>query len=251
MFRGKRRHGQLIAATRRVAELDTPTRAAMWTLYRTYYTGAEEHRFAADLDGKEEVIIVCDAADGSLQGFTTLTSYRHEADGRRLRVLFSGDTIIAAPYQGQTALQRAFVRYLMLLVVRHPREEVYWFLISKGYKTYLLLSRNFLEYWPRHDRPTPRSAAAILASLGRARFGDAYRQETGIIRFDPPGPRLEAWVAPVEPAALERPDVRYFLERNPGWAEGDELCCIGRVDLAMGMNYLRRLVARRLRRARP
>jgi len=234
-----------------VASLDGATRAAMWALYRAYYARADEARFFADLDDKREVILVRDAADRSLQGFTTLLTYRHALEGRRLRVLFSGDTIIAAPYQGQTALQRAFVRYLMRLVVRHPREPVYWFLISKGYKTYLLLSRNFIEYWPRHDRPTPPHAAAILASLARDRFGDAFRPDTGIVRFDPPGPRLQDWVAPVAPSALAHPDVRFFVEMNPGWAEGDELCCVGRVDLAMGLNYLRRLLGRTLRRARP
>jgi len=222
----------------------------MWSLYRAHYARAEEARFLADLDDKQEVIVVRDAVDGSLQGFTTLKTYAHEVDGRRLRILFSGDTIIAAPYQGQTALQRAFVRYLMRLVVRHPREPIYWFLISKGYKTYLLLSRNFLEYWPRHDRPTPPRAAAILASLARDRFGEAYRPDTGTLRFDPPGPRLEDWVAPLEPRALAHPDVRFFVDKNPGWADGDELCCIGRVDLAIGLNYLRRLLLRRVRRAR-
>ena len=34
-----------------------------------------------------------------------------------------------------------------------------------------------------------------------------------------------------------------------GADDGDELCCVGRVDLAMGANYLRRL-ARRVVRAR-
>lgn len=234
-----------------MATLDTATRAAMWALYRAYYARADEPRFFADLDDKREVILVRDAADHTLQGFTTLVSYPHVVDGRRVRVLFSGDTIIAAPYQGQTALQRAFVRYLMRLVVRHPREPVYWFLISKGYKTYLLLSRNFLEYWPRHDRPTPPHALAMLTSLARARFGDAYRPDTGIVRFEPPGPRLEEWVAPLAPSALAHPDVRFFVERNPGWAEGDELCCVGRVDLAMGLNYVRRLLRRTLGRTRP
>lgn len=181
-----------------------------------------------------------DAARRELQGFTTLCAYPHEVDGRRVRVVFSGDTVIAAPYQGQTALQRAFVRYVMGVVVRH-REPVYWFLISKGYKTYLLMSRNFLEYWPRHERPTPPAAAALIASLARRRFGASFRERDGVVRFEPPGPRLLGWVAPVEPHALAQPDVRFFLAQNPGWADGDELCCVGRVDLWMGLNYLRRL----------
>ena len=241
------RAGTLVAETVAVASLDRATREAMWALYASYYDRADAARFQADLSEKDDVIVVRDAADGSVQGFTTLCSYAHEVDGKRVRVVFSGDTIIAQAYQGQSALQRAFVRYVMRAVLRH-REPVYWFLISKGYKTYLLMSRNFLEYWPRHDRPTPAWPAALLRSLASARFGRHYRADLGIVRFDPPGPRLLAWVAPVEAAARERPDVAFFLAANPGWADGDELCCVGRVDLAMGTNYLRRLAGRLGRR---
>lgn len=233
---------RLSAETRSVRTLDRATRVAMWALYRGTYDRADEARFLADLDQKDDVIIVRDAL-GALQGFTTLCCYRHGG----VRVVFSGDTVIAAPFQGQTALQRAFVGYVMRVVVR-AREPVYWFLISKGYKTYLLLSRNFLEYWPRHDRPTPAAAQALLASLARERFGAAYRPEQGIVRFEPPGPRLEPGVAPLDPREADRPDIRFFEVHNPGWVNGDELCCIGRVDLAMGLNYVRRLVLRRVRR---
>lgn len=221
----------------------------MWRLYESYYDRCDEPRFRADLADKDDVILVRDAADGSLQGFTTLCSYPHEVGGRTHRVVFSGDTIIAAPYQGQSALQRAFVRYVMGVAWRHRRDPVHWFLISKGYKTYLLMSRNFVEYWPRWDRETPPAARELVSSLARRRFGASFREDLGVVRFDPPGPRLMADVAPIEPAALARPDVAFFVARNPGWADGDELCCVGRVEPAMAANYLRRLGARLARRA--
>lgn len=239
--------GTLVAEIVPVRALDGDTREAMWRLYEAHYERTERPRFMADLDEKDDVIVVRDAADRAVQGFTTLKSYPFpipDGGGREARVVFSGDTIIAPAYQGQTALQRAFVRYVMGVVLRHPRMPVYWFLISKGYKTYLLMSRNFLAYWPRHDRPTPPPAQALLHALAAARFGRDYHPALGIVRFEPPGPRLLAWVAPIEPQALEQPDVRFFLSANPGWADGDELCCVGRVDLAMGLNYLRRLARR-------
>jgi len=241
--------GRLVASTRRVDSLDAATRAAMWELYARYYARVDEARFFADLDEKDDVVIVRDARDRSVQGFTTLRAYTQEVGGRRVRVVFSGDTVIATPYQGQSALQVAFVRYVVGLVVRH-REPVWWFLISKGYKTYLLMSRNFLEYWPRHERATSADGQALIDGLARARFGDAYRPELGVVRFAPPGPRLIAGAAPLDPAAADRPDVRFFFAANPGWEDGDELCCVGRVDLAMALNYLARLAARVGRRVR-
>ena len=78
----------------------------MWALYRTYYDRVDEARSFADLDDKDDVVLVRDRL-GGLQGFTTLARYRHVVDGRAYPIVFSGDTVIATPFQGQTALQRA------------------------------------------------------------------------------------------------------------------------------------------------
>jgi len=42
--------------------------------------------------------------------------------------------------------------------------------------------------------------------------------------------------------------VRFFVQRNPRHAEGDELCCLGKVDLKLWTFYMRKLLRRRLRR---
>ncbi len=252
------RVGRLVAVTVPVGALDAATRAGMWSLYASHYERVSEAVFATDLAAKDDVIVVRDVLDGSLQGFTTIAVRAHDTADRRFTIVFSGDTIIAPAYQGQSALQRAFVRYVVKAALRARGTEVYWFLISKGFKTYLLLSRNFLEYWPRHDRATPEPMRELIAGLARERFGSAFVDEPilgapdpsyGKVRFDPPGARLKPGVAPVSPEALHAPDVRFFVQANPGHDEGDELCCIGRVDLAMGLNYVRRLGLRTVRRA--
>lgn len=238
--------GRLVAETRPVATLEPATRAALWSLYARYYERVDAARFETDLADKDDVIVVRDGGDLSVQGFTTLKVFAHDAPEGAAVVVYSGDTVIAPRYWGQTALQRAFVAYVMRQVVRAWPRPVYWFLISKGVRTYLLMSRNFLAYWPRHDRPTPPAHAAMLAALGRRLFADAYREALGVIRHDPPGPRLAAGLAPLDHDARARPDVGFFLAANPGADEGDELCCLGRVDLAMGANYVRRLARRTL-----
>jgi len=242
--------GRLVASTRQVSTLDAATRTAMWTLYEAFYLRVDRRSFESDLAEKDDVILLRDAGDGSVQGFTTLQVCRHLGPAGPCVIVFSGDTIIAPRYHGQTALQRAFFRYVMATVVHAWRLPVYWFLISKGVRTYLLLSRNFLAYWPRHDAATPPSMRALINELAVERFGAAYQEHLGLVRWQPPGPCLAAGVAPLDPHALSRPDVRFFLEVNPGADEGDELCCLGQVDLAMGANYLKRLTQRALRRRR-
>lgn len=244
-----RRHlqGRLGAETAPVHSLDPQTRQGLWALYHDYYERTDSARFYADLDEKHDIILLRDLSDGTLAGFSTLHVSEVELDGRRTHVIFSGDTIIAPAYHGQSALQRAFVAYIFSVKLRAGSEDVYWFLISKGYKTYLLLARNFLCFWPRHDQPTPPEARALLDTLATTRFGAAYDPSTGVVRFDPPGPKLRAEVAPLpmKPA----PDIAFFDATNPGHADGDELCCIGKVDLELVLAYGRRLatkVGRRL-----
>jgi len=240
--------GWLGAETVVVGELDRETRAAMWALYRAHYERVDEHQFYSDLDDKHHAILLRDLADQSLQGFTTLHVDRLEVDGTPYVIVFSGDTIIAEDYQGQSALHREFVRYIMRVALTSAGARVYWYLISKGYKTYLLLSRNFNEYWPRHDAATPDAMGRLLGEVARRRFGSSFDEASGCIVFEPPGPKLKGHVAPVSESAMRSPDVRFFVEKNPGHADGDELCCLGRVDLQLGLSYAwrwgRRLVVR-------
>lgn len=110
---GRRGAGRLRAHTAVVDAIDMATREAMWRLYAAHYERVNEQVFFADLDAKDDAIVVRDAVDGSVQGFTTLAVRPHREGERRFTIVFSGDTIIAPAYQGQSALQRAFVRYVI------------------------------------------------------------------------------------------------------------------------------------------
>lgn len=223
------------------AEVSPAERQAAWEVFERYYERTDRARFDADLDAKDHVILL--EADGRIVGFSTVC-VEHVGD---VVSVFSGDTVIDAAHHGASALQWAFFRYIASVKARHPRKLVAWFLISKGYKTYLLLARNFPNHWPRRDTPTPPWAQELLVTLARRRFGDALDPERLILRF-PPGThdRLRPDVAPTD--GVTDPDVRYFLQANPGHADGDELCCLGLVDASLITSWpvkqLRRLRTR-------
>lgn len=239
------RRGRLRAELARVVSLTDTTRMALWELYRAHYERVDEARFFADLDGKRDIILLRDPRDQALYGFSTLDVSEHRVGERRFTIVFSGDTLVAASHQGQSALHRAFVGYVLKVALR-SRHPVYWLLISKGYKTYLLLSRNFPEHWPRCDRETPPHIVQLLDVACRDRFGAAWDPGRGIVQFVPPGPRLIEGVSPLPPEHEQPPDIRFFVARNPGHAEGDELCCLGRVNLKLGLGFGWRLLRKRL-----
>lgn len=236
---------RLTATTVPVAALAPAARDAMWALLDRHYTDVTRARFDADLAAKQHAILLW--AGGELRGFSTIAVLDGEAEGRPFRAVYSGDTVIDAEFQGQSALQLAFYRYIFGTRLERPGLPLFWFLISKGYKTYLLLTRNFPEHWPRRDAATPRWQQAVLDQLATRKFGAAYQRDRGILVFDPPQGRLRPGVAPVEVVA-DDPDVAFFVARNPGHADGDELCCLGRVDRQLAYTYAWKAARRRFRR---
>lgn len=235
---------RLTATITPIADLTDAIRAEMWSLFADTYADVDRDSFERDLAAKDHVILL---TDGPLvRGFSTVVrEHRRLASGRAAVVVFSGDTVIHADYRGQTALQWAFFRYIVATKLRWPQRLVVWYLISKGYKTYLLLSRNFTCFFPRRDAGTPDWARALIDELSLARFPDSYDAASGLLRFGAPHGRLKPGVAPVE--GEPDPDVRFFSARNPGHADGDELCCIGvvntRLILAWPLKQVRRLTA--------
>lgn len=232
-----------------VDRLERAERDAMWGLFASYYDAVCPEKFERDLADKRHVFLLRARSDGSVQGFSTITTFERTVQGRRVVGIFSGDTIVAKEHWSQTALQRAFFVYVMKVKLRHPLVPVYWFLISKGYKTYLLLARNFPEYWPRWERPTPAWQTAVLDDFARERYPAAWQPDLGLLRFARCEGRLKGDVARIDARARSLPEVRFFEARNPGHADGDELCCLGRVDARLGVSYTCKLARKALDRA--
>lgn len=227
----------LRATTLPVRSLTPEQRDAAWQIFERYYEGTDRSRFDHDLDAKQHVFLL--QARGRIVGFSTVCV---ERVGDVVSI-FSGDTVLEPAHHGVGALQWAFFKYIVATKLRHPHRLVTWFLISKGYKTYLLLSRNFVTYWPRRDAETPPWARELLVTLARRRFGDALDPDTLVLRFPTDHERLGSNVAPVHDQ--HDPDIRFFVSANPGHAEGDELCCLGIVDARLALSW----PLKRLRRA--
>ena len=211
-----------------VAHLGPADRDAMFALLTRYYDRVERATFDADLAGKQRLIRMFDQ-DGRLAGFSTIQLIPGEEGRRRTLTVFSGDTVVDRDCWGQKALQRAFSRELVRLKLLHLRTRLYWFLISKGHKTYLLMRNNFTMY-PTRDGPTPPGVQATLDRVARLKFSERYDAARGVIAC-PEGVAVKPEVADVPPLEAAAPDVRFFLERNPGWLRGDELCCLAEIRL--------------------
>jgi hypothetical protein len=202
-------------------ELSRRDRDGMFALYARYFANVSQTVFERDLDEKDWVVVLRDD-DGAIDGFSTLM--RLDLEGRT--IFFSGDTIVAQHRWGTTDLGRLWLRHVYSFAATSPR-EVYWFLISSGFRTYRFLPIFFHDFHPRFDRATPE-LRSILDGIAARKFGDAYDAATGVVRLATPAP-LRAGVSDPARRARHDPHVRFFLDANPGHAAGDELACLVRV----------------------
>jgi hypothetical protein len=208
----------------RVGEVTREQRDAMFALMQAHYENVRRDTFERDLGEKRWAIQLL-GASGELCGFSTQTLVEASVGGRPLTALYSGDTIIARQHWGDSALTHVWGR-LALSLIDALDGELYWFLISKGYKTYRFLPIFFHEFYPRHDRATPPGWQAVLDALARGRFGADYDAAAGVVRGGPGKDRLRPGVADLTPERLRDPHVAFFARRNPAHARGDELCCL-------------------------
>lgn len=240
--------GRLEAQTVAVRTLDADTRARAFALFQHAYEGADRSRFERDLAEKQLVILLRDRSSRELKGFSTVLLREVRTRRGPGTVVFSGDTVIDRAYWGQKNLQLAFAKLLITLKLRSPHRRLYWFLISKGWRTYLLLANAFVRAVPRFDTEDDRELRRMLDAHASARFGPQYDAERGIIRYATPHERVRTGLAPVAPDLLDNPHVRFFVERNPGHADGDELACLAEVRAIDLMKLGARFSARALRK---
>jgi hypothetical protein len=216
-------HGQGLARS----ELTRSDIEAMWQIFQEHYDQAERDIFKRDLDGKNWVVLVRDEQQ-AIQGFSTLALYETTVAGRPHSVVYSGDTIIRPEFWGTPELPRTWIK-TVLRASAGMVQPLYWLLISAGYKTYRFLPIFFKEFYPCYNCPTPPDVQALMDQLARQRFGSDYSAETGIARFRVGATPLRAGIAEVTEERLKDPHVAFFVGRNPGHAQGDELVCLTQV----------------------
>ena len=215
------------------AELEPTDRVRMYELLANYFHGTSRAQFESDLAEKELVVLLRDSHTSQIQGFSTLMSITTTIDGREIVAFFSGDTIVAHEYWGETILSKLWSQTVFAEADRiralRPGALVFWFLICSGYKTWRFLPVFFREFYPHPQRLTPPHIKRILDALGERKFGAAYHLEEGVVHF-PFATPLREGVADITEQRLRDPMIAFFQRMNPGHLIGDELACLAEIS---------------------
>jgi hypothetical protein len=228
-----------------VSALTDETREQMFRIYLASYDGSSETIFRADLAAKDEVLLVRAAEE--LVGFTTLRSFHRDWCGRRVRVVYSGDTVIERAHWGQQSLAFAWISRMGALKREQPDVPLFWFLLVKGHRTFRYLpvfGRSFYPHWSVDRSDLKPMADALALEM----FPDDYNPATGVVEYEQSRGHLKPHLALPTPAEMDREGVSFFMERNPGFRYGHELVCLCEVE-EHNMKALTRRLFRKAARA--
>lgn len=211
------------AEASRCDELTDDDRAELQALLAAHFEGVTTEQFANDLAEKNWVLRV--RREGRLVGFSTLLAYCANVRGRAVNVIYSGDTIVAPEAWNSPTLARGWIALVKRVQTTLPPGPCYWLLLSSGFRTYRCLPVFWREFWPCWNRATPPEAAELITTLAKEKFGTRYDADEGVVRLDVPQ-RLRGGLAEVPVQRCADAHVRFFLNKNPGHTEGDELVCL-------------------------
>lgn len=194
----------------------------LFDLFSRFFANTDYDRFLADLSEKHWLIRMQDG--DRLAGFSTQLLLEQVNGVDNVRFLFSGDTIVHPDYWNKSHLAGAFV-HLFLRIAAQYGTPLYWFLISKGFRTYRFLPIFFRHFHPHYDG-ADADMKPLLDAVAMHKFGKEYNANTGLIEYEGRKDYLIADMADIPPSRRTDPHVLFFERNNPSYRCGTELACI-------------------------
>ncbi|WP_415837469.1 hypothetical protein [Parendozoicomonas haliclonae] len=200
----------------------------------------------ANIGECRELAVFRDQTSRDVVGIASVDAYRFHWDQQSRTVIFTSNTLIDEAWRGCHMIQKLGLSYLFREKLKNPLTPAFWFFDTYSYKSYLLLPRNFSEYWPKAGMETPQRVQKFIHDLSSHRFGDDWDPEQGIARRCQKK-KLKPTVAPITEKHLADPHIAFYFSRNPNYAEGDRLVCLAPLTakniLSIFTNAFRRIRA--------
>ena len=238
---------RIFSQTKAVRALAMSDIEEMYGLMTREFLGMRRERFMRDLSEKDAVMLLHDSERGSIVGFSTLMTFGVDIPERNVKIVFSGDTAVHESYRASSGFGHEIGKYFLRSIERFPEHEIYYVLISKGWRTYRIMPFTFVHFAPAPGMPVATADQAVLDAFGRAKYPHSYCAKSGTIPGGEDAQRLIPGSIDAEPPA--RPDamVDFFLRKNPAYLSGTELVCVAPVresNFATGMARLMRMLER-------
>jgi hypothetical protein len=215
----------------------------IWTLTEEFY---DVDRAYAEAELRQRQRIAMFHMNDSLLGMAAIDVYPAEFRGQKLVVIATAHVLIREAWRGLNLLQKLGARTFLATRLRHPLRPIYWFFDTFSYKSYLLLPRNFHQFWPRHEEPTPERWKTLIHQLAEQTYGAAWIPERGVVARSGKK-RLRSTAAPLVLGPGADPGLEFFARANPGHPDGDMLVCLCPLTLSNWLALTRKALQRQRR----
>ncbi|WP_375773002.1 cyclic nucleotide-binding domain-containing protein [Archangium gephyra] len=220
----------------------------LYAVHRRIFDGVGRESFAryvVESHAEHTWILVHKNEAGEAVGYFALHIFEKQLGGEPLAV-FRAEAGLLREYRGGNVNARFWFERVVRYVLKHPGRRVFYLGSLVHPSSYWLFARYCGEVWPRRDQETPPEL------LG---FMDTLATEFGLEKVHPAQPlvRRVGWrtrETEVERdywAHCDKPEVRFFLEANPGYGDGHGLVTVVPITLKNLLTMARALLERRLR----
>ena len=209
----------------KVEEIDENTLESMYHLMDATYLGTSLAKIKRDLSNKQYALLLYDNQN-MLKGFTTMQLFDSVFRGKTVKIIYSGDTVIDENSRGEIELMRSWWQFSYMVQQEYKGMDVYWMLISKGWRTYKFFPLFLQEFYPARQKETPPDFKDFIERLGRFKFPEEY--SNGIVIPHAPD-CLKNADHDVPEHKTDDPDIQFFLKANPNFKYGHELVCVARL----------------------
>lgn len=221
----------------------------VWNLTRDFFD-TERAYSERELKEYQQIALFWSRRERKLVGMASINVYPVSFQGRRLVAIYTTHVLLRQEYRGHNLIQRLGMRTFLKTLVRFPFRSIYWFFDTFSYKSYLLLPRNFREFWPRLEQKTPASERALIDQLATEAYGEAWRPQRGIVARSGKK-RLKPDAAPLNHNVPLTPELKFFSTINPGHADGDMLVCLCPLTLSNWFSVGVRAIERMRKSGKP
>lgn len=155
-------------------------------------------------------------------GIATTDIFPCTFQGIKTVCIFTGNTFIESPYRGRNFIQLYALLTYIKVRCRYPFRKLYWYYASNGYKSYLIMANNFKVFWPSSGATIPPWESAYMEMLNQhfySHTGSSPIPADHSRSFNRSDTQLNGQDL--------NPTLRFYLARNPRFAEGEKLPCLG------------------------
>ena len=146
-----------------------------------------------------------------------------EVEGRAVKAVFSGDTIVSRQSRGTFGLGLEIVRYFVQAGQEYPNIELFYILIAKGWQTCRIPAFLFREFSPSSQHSVLPRHQQGMDAFGAKKYPRSYNPEKGLIIFSGETQRVKPGSIEGEIPPRNDPQIDIFVKKNPNYLQGDEL----------------------------